>query len=122
MKRIDSAEDIWIGHQDQGLLRLRGGNVEEQIPWSKFGVKDFESAMLADPSTGGLWLAFWKGGIAHFKDGQITKSYTAAHGLGAGMIGDLSFDRDGALWAATEGGLSRIKDGRITTMTTAKSS
>ena len=32
---------------------------------------------------------------------------------------DLSRDRDGSLWAATENGLSRIKNGRVATLTTA---
>src|SRR4029453_6233374 len=46
-------------------------------------------------------------------------SYSAAHGLGAGRVAELKFDREGALWAATAGGLSRIKDNHIITLTSA---
>jgi hypothetical protein len=54
--------------------------------------------------------------VAYFKDGQGRRSYSAADGLGGGRVEALQFDRDGAVWAATEGGLSRIKDGRIATL------
>src|SRR5208283_823192 len=66
---------------------------------------------------GGLWLGFYEGGIAYFKDGQIRASYTTASGLGEGVVNTLRLDRDGALWAATEGGLSRVQNGRVFTLT-----
>ncbi len=66
---------------------------------------------------GGLWLGFFQGGVAYFRDGQVRASYSAADGLGEGPVNDLRLDRDGTLWAATEGGLSRLKNGRIATLT-----
>jgi signal transduction histidine kinase len=65
----------------------------------------------------GLWLGFAESGIAYLKEGQVRASYAGAEGLGKGRVGDLQFDRQGALWAATEGGLSRIKNGRVATLT-----
>src|SRR5260370_32745345 len=57
--------------------------------------------------------------MAHYREGQPTRYYTASDALGGGVVGDLHTDRDGTLWAATEGGLSRLRDGHIATLTTA---
>jgi signal transduction histidine kinase/ligand-binding sensor domain-containing protein len=112
------AGDFWMTEQQQGLLHLVGEDVVERIPWSRFGRDDHATALAADPTQDGLWLGFYKGGVAFWKDGTIHASYTTADGLGAGRVAELRFDQDGALWAATAGGLSRIKDNRITTLTT----
>jgi signal transduction histidine kinase len=108
---------LWIANLDHGLLQLRGNSVVQQIPWAKLGRKDHALALAADPTTGGLWLGFFEGGVAYFKDGQVRASYTSADGLGGGYVNGLQFDRDGILWAATEGGLSRLKNGRFATLT-----
>ena len=113
----DSAGNLWISHQDHGLFHLLGGSVVEQIPWARLGRKDFASALFSDPVQGGLWLGFFQGGVAYFKDGQVRASYAAADGLGEGRVNGLQLDRDGTLWAATEGGLSRVKNGRVATLT-----
>jgi len=91
--------------------------VVERIPWAKQGRKDFAYALVPDPVQGGLWLGFYEGGLAYFKDGQIRASYTTANGLGEGIVNALRLDGEGALWAATEGGLSRVKNGRVATLT-----
>jgi ligand-binding sensor domain-containing protein len=65
---------------------------------------------------GGLWIGFYEGGIAYFKNGKTVRSYGPADGLGDGRITQLRFGSRGAVWAATEGGLSRIKDGHIETL------
>jgi ligand-binding sensor domain-containing protein len=108
---------LWIANLDHGLLQLRGNSVVQQIPWAKLGRKDHALALAADPTKGGLWLGFFEGGVAYFKDGQVRTSYTSADGLGGGYVNGLQFDRDGILWAATEGGLSRLKNGRFATLT-----
>ena len=113
----DSAGNLWIGDQDQGLFHLLEGSVVEQIPWARLGRKDFAYALFPDPVQGGLWLGFYQGGVAYFKDGQVRASYAGADGLGEGRVGGLQLDRDGTLWAATEGGLSRVKNGRVATLT-----
>jgi signal transduction histidine kinase/ligand-binding sensor domain-containing protein len=113
----DSAGNVWISDQNQGLSRLHGGSVVERIPWAKQGRKDFAYALVPDPVQGGLWLGFYEGGLAYFKDGQIRASYTTANGLGEGIVNALRLDGEGALWAATEGGLSRVKNGRVATLT-----
>jgi len=113
----DADGDLWIANQDLGLFHLRGTEVVQQIPWSKLGRKDFAAALAVDPFQGGLWLGYFQGGIAHFKDGKIQESYGAADGLGEGRVNDLRLGPDGTLWAATEGGLSRLKNNRFATLT-----
>src|SRR5262249_18308616 len=57
------------------------------------------------------------GGLALFRDGQIRMSYSGADGLAEGRVRHLRFDRNGALWIATDGGLNRLKDGRMPMLT-----
>src|SRR6266704_1514478 len=114
----DSAGNLWIGDQDQGLIHLLLGSVVERIPWARLGRRDFAEVLFPDPVKGGLWLGFFQGGIAYFKDGQVRASYAGADGLGGGTVSDLQLDsEDGALWVATAGGLSRVKNGRVATLT-----
>jgi signal transduction histidine kinase/ligand-binding sensor domain-containing protein len=113
----DTVGNLWIGDQNQGLFHLIGGSMFERISWANMGRKDFASALFSDPSQGGLWLGFYRGGVAYFKDGQVRASYSSADGLGEGRVTSLELDGEGALWAATAGGLSRVKNGRVATLT-----
>jgi len=110
----DREGNLWFS-QRGSLFHLRGGRMVEQIPWARLGQKEQARSLVADPSGGGLWLAF-PGAVVYFKDGQIRASYIVANGLGAGHIRDLQLDREGALWAATETGASWLKDGRVATL------
>jgi len=115
-----NAENVWISRGD-GLFHLTKSPSAEQIAWATLGRMESALALLPDPDDGGLWLGPGlpgKGGVAYIKDAQIRQSYSAADGLGKGRVEALQFDRDRAVWAATEGGLSRIKDGRIATLST----
>jgi signal transduction histidine kinase/streptogramin lyase len=115
----DSRGNLWLSGHDS-FLHLLEGRLVAQIPWSELGRQQSAEHLLYDREQGGLWLGFWvNGGVSYFKDGRLRASYTSADGLGEGAVADLQFDRDGALWAATQkGGLSRIKAGRIATLTT----
>jgi signal transduction histidine kinase/ligand-binding sensor domain-containing protein len=112
----DGAGNLWIANKDRGLIELpKGGGIQE-VPWTALGHKDPALALAVDPRNGGLWIGFYGGGLAHFADGQIRATYSAADGLGEGRVNGFRFDPDGTLWAATEGGLSRFKNGRIATL------
>jgi signal transduction histidine kinase/ligand-binding sensor domain-containing protein len=113
----ESAGNLWIDDQDHGLIHLLGQSVVERIPWAQLGRKDFASALVPDRARGGLWLGFYQGGVAYFKDALVRTSYAATDGLGRGVVSDLRLDRDGALWVATKGGLSRLKNGHISALT-----
>jgi ligand-binding sensor domain-containing protein/signal transduction histidine kinase len=113
----DTTGNLWLANAVHGLIQLRGNSLVQQIPWARLGRKDFANALASDPLEGGLWIGFFQGGVAHFKDGQVRASYAGSDGLGKGNVNDLKFGPDGTLWAATEGGLSRLKNGRISTLT-----
>jgi signal transduction histidine kinase/ligand-binding sensor domain-containing protein len=112
----DNAGNLWIANQLLGLFHLLSGNVVQQIPWAGLGRKDYAESLIADPVHGGLWLGFYKGGIAYFSDGGVRAAYSVANGLGEGRVNGFRLDPDGTLWAAAEGGLSRLKNGRIATL------
>jgi signal transduction histidine kinase len=114
----DASGNLWLSYQYEGLFRLSLHNNDvQQIPWSAFGSKDPADPLALDPSRNGLWLGFFRDGVALFRDGKVRASYTAANGLGAGRVTDLRFDNEGALWISTQGGLSRLKNGHISTLT-----
>jgi ligand-binding sensor domain-containing protein len=113
----DKAGNLWISDQDHGLYHLLGQNLIELTPWAKLGQKPFAYALSTDPVRGGVWLGFYQGGLAYFRDGQIRALYQVADGLGKGTVNDIRLDDDGTLWAATEGGLSRVRNGRVATLT-----
>src|SRR5262249_32816777 len=99
------------------LFHLRGSQIIEQIPWIKFGHRDFAASLAFDPVRGGVWIGFFKGGLTYFKDGSVQSSYSTDNGLGKGLVNDLRVDSDGALFVATEGGLSRLKNNHFATLT-----
>jgi signal transduction histidine kinase/ligand-binding sensor domain-containing protein len=108
---------LWLAKEDYGLFHLFQGRVVEKIRWAALGHNDHARVVVADPSGNGVWLGFSGGGVSYFADGAIRKSYSAAHGLGAGQVNSLRFGPRGALWVATENGLSRIKNDSVTTLT-----
>jgi signal transduction histidine kinase/ligand-binding sensor domain-containing protein len=112
----DRAGNIWISHQE-ALFHLLEERVVERIPWARFGHKESASVLLHDATSGGVWLGFRDGGIAHFANGRIGASYGEAEGLTPGLVRGFYIDRKRALWTATVGGLNRIQDGRVVTLT-----
>ena len=107
---------LWLLDVQQGLLHLSSGEVVEQIPWRALGHVDHATHLIGDAKRGGLWLGFFRGGIAFFKDGEVRESYGTDQGLGAGMVAGVHPRADGSVWVATEGGFSRIKGGHATTL------
>ena len=110
----DLKGNLWLAHETQGLFHLVNEHVVDQISWARLGHSDHADALAVDPSTGGLWLGFFRGGIEFVKDGQIRTTYAVPEGLAEGRINDLRVGRDGALWVAAEGGVTRLKAGRMT--------
>ena len=108
---------LWLASAQRGLLEVFRSKVVQQRSWPGLGFEQNANALAIDPATNGLWLGFWKGGIAYFAANKIQASWSAAEGLGQGNVNDLRMDSRGTLWASTDGGLSRIRDGRISTLT-----
>jgi ligand-binding sensor domain-containing protein len=76
----DSAENLWMSHQE-GLFHLLEAGLVERTPSARLGRREPATAVLLDPRQGGLWLGSRDGGVAYFNDGQIRASYAAAEGL-----------------------------------------
>jgi signal transduction histidine kinase/ligand-binding sensor domain-containing protein len=112
----DTEGNLWVANRD-ALFQLSPRGEVQQIPWDKLGNTGYAWSLEADPLRGGVWLGFIHGAITYFRDGQVRASYTTGDGLGAGPINRFLFDRDGAIWIATEGGLSRLKNGHVSTLT-----
>lgn len=113
----DAQGDLWITDQERGLLRVSPGGQITRTPWAAIGHKDFATALAVDRGRGGLWLGFWDGGIAFFKDGSVREAFTTRDGLGSGRIAAFRYGPDGSLWVATASGLSTLRNGRVSTMT-----
>src|SRR5579864_5345254 len=111
----DTRGNLWIANQDDGLFQSFHGKVVQQFSWAKLGHKDPAVVLAADPVQGGLWLGFFAGGVAYFKEGEVRRSY--AVGMGQGRVTGLQVEPDGTLWVAAEDGLSRLKNGHVATLT-----
>ncbi|HTA43972.1 MAG TPA: two-component regulator propeller domain-containing protein [Bryobacteraceae bacterium] len=112
----DAGGNVWVAHQQLGLLRLSTGNQMDRIPLPGVPPKSIATSLLADPARGDLWIGFYPGGLARYRDGQMRAYYGAAEGLGEGQVAGLRLDSDGTLWADTAGGLSRLRNGHVTTL------
>jgi signal transduction histidine kinase/ligand-binding sensor domain-containing protein len=111
----DAAGNLWIAHDTLGLIRISPDQKIQTYAWQQLGLRSVISRLAADPK-GGLWLGLRAGNVAHFVDGHIRVTFSAADGLAKGRIYSLRMDPDGTLWVGAEGGLSRIKSGRIATL------
>ena len=108
---------LWLTANDYGLVHLVHGKIIEEIPWQKLGGGP-GTGLLPDPD-GGVWTGLLSGGIAYFRTGEIRKLPLGDDSASTRKVLDISRDRDGSIWAATENGLSRITNGHVATLTTA---
>ena len=117
----DAHGGLWLSlfgtANNYSLTHLVDGKVAEQVPWRDLGGGP-GSGLLPDPD-GGIWTGLLSGGIAYFRAGQIRNLPLSDDGAGARKVLDVSRDRSGTLWAATENGVSRITNTGVATLTTA---
>ncbi|MBX7172317.1 MAG: PAS domain S-box protein [Pyrinomonadaceae bacterium] len=112
----DSGGNIWIStfsvkDEEKGLYLWSRQTQQLTTISNETGYPPNKSASsFAEDSDGTLWMGFYEGGAARFKDGKFTE-YGESFGVPNGMISDLLFDRKGRLWiATTRGGLLRVGD------------
>jgi len=112
----DSRGDIWTGMRTLDAERL-GLHLwrRAENKFYTFGEKDNFPAKKA-PSAfcedlqGGIWVGFYHGGLARWRDGRFTL-FGDADNLPKGFITALLIDRNGKLWIATSaGGLNVVED------------
>ena len=112
----DETGSLWIAHDILGLIRISPDEKIQTYSWQQLGLPGAISRLVADRRAGGLWLGLRAGSVAHFVDGRVRTTYSAADGLAKGRIYWLRMDPDATLWVGADGGLSRIKSGRIATL------
>ncbi|MGO9990885.1 MAG: two-component regulator propeller domain-containing protein, partial [Steroidobacteraceae bacterium] len=109
---------LWFSSADDGLAHLVDGKIIEQASSQKLGGGPGSGGLVVDPG-GGVWVGLYSGGLAYFRQGQTRNLPLKDDRGAASRVMDLSRNRDGTLWAATENGLSRISNGHVATLTTA---
>jgi signal transduction histidine kinase len=117
----DNHGGLWLSlfgtANNYSLTHLVDSKITEQVPWRNLGGGP-GTGLLPDPN-GGIWTGLLSGGIAYFRAGQIRNLPLSDDGAGARKVLDISRDRSGTLWAATENGVSRITNTGVATLTTA---
>ena len=105
----DAHGELWIGFDaPNGLARLRAGRFEFQPSPSR--IKGL--AMAPD---GTLWIASYRGGLAHYGKNGLVRTYTQKDGLSNLLLTSVYVDAQGVVWAGTlQGGLYRLKNNQIT--------
>jgi signal transduction histidine kinase/ligand-binding sensor domain-containing protein len=118
----DNHGGLWLSlgftSDDYGLVHLVDGKIIERAPWQKLGGGPGTGGLVPD-SDGGVWVGLFSGGLVYFRQGQIRNLPLRDDRGAATRVLDLSRNRDGTLWAATENGLSRISNGHVATLSTA---
>jgi ligand-binding sensor domain-containing protein/signal transduction histidine kinase len=117
----DNHGGLWLSlfgtANNYSLTHLVDSKITERVPWRNLGGGP-GTGLLPDPN-GGIWTGLLSGGIAYFRAGQIRNLPLSDDGAGARKVLDISRDRSGTLWAATENGVSRITNTGVATLTTA---
>ena len=115
---VEDSRNLWVADQNLGLYEVSSeAAVVRHLRWTALNQTTPLTAVAADPSTAGLWMAFRGGRLINVVDGEVRASYGPADGLGDDRIAALYFDRGGTLWAATNVGLARLSNGRFTPLT-----
>ena len=119
----DNHGGLWLSlwftsDKDDGLAHVVDGKIIERAPWQKLGGGPGTGGLVPDPD-GGVWAGLFSGGLAYYRQGQIRNLPLRDDRGTPSRVLDLSGNRDGTLWAATEHGLSRISNGHVATLTTA---
>jgi len=112
----DSRGDIWMGvHGDTRLIRweratdtLHPYDADDGIPYQA-------GTAFADDGTGVVWIGFYGGGLARWRDGAF-EFFDHEDGVPRGMVNCLLYDHRGRLWVgATADGLGVIDDPEAST-------
>ncbi len=112
---FDRQGALWIGTQQQGVLRWEHGRVTARYR-SQDGLGDDAIYSIAQAPGGALWFGTGAG-VAWFADGELHQLGSDG-GLSPGAVRDIQLESDGAAWIGTYGGgLTHLLDGVATRIT-----
>ncbi len=112
---LDPTGALWIGTQNQGLIRRTGAG--QQVYGKAAGLPGNTVRALSLDRDGVLWIGSGDGGVCRFYDGKFS-TLTEANGLSNNAIQCLLEDSQGNLWIGTyRGGLNRLQAGRFLAFT-----
>jgi ligand-binding sensor domain-containing protein/anti-sigma regulatory factor (Ser/Thr protein kinase) len=107
----DGDGNIWIGTTGQGLLRLRGGQVERLT--RRDGLSSDHISALLEDREGNLWAGTARG-VDQFSTPKSIHLSTL-DGLSSDYVTSVCSTRQSVTWVGTVGGgLNRVQGGRIT--------
>ena len=106
----DSRGDIWIARRvpsGSPLTRWERSTATFHRYSENDGLPAFRRAIrLAEDRSGSIWVAFWGGGLARYRNGRFTL-FTESDGVPPN-IGAIHVDRAGRLWIGGGDGLMRV--------------
>jgi ligand-binding sensor domain-containing protein/signal transduction histidine kinase len=111
----DSKGKVWLGcrgnGEESGLSCLERGTGKIEFLSGREGVpKAFAPQAFCEDSAGNLWIGFYHGGIARYRNGTF-KYFSHADGVPENMITSLLVDRRGKLWiGSNQDGIACIED------------
>jgi PAS domain S-box-containing protein len=114
----DSRGDIWIGTfshvpGQSGLSRWERSSEKFYSYSDVEGIGQSVPTAFAEDGAGNMWIGFYRGGLARYRDGRFTH-FKTTDGVPGGLIRALYLDTAGRLWVGTgqttQSGLCRIED------------
>ncbi|GAE49925.1 periplasmic ligand-binding sensor domain-containing protein [Xanthomonas arboricola pv. pruni str. MAFF 311562] len=106
----DHHGDLWLGSENQGLLRI-GSHGVEHLPAGR-SLPTGRIVSLREDAEGSIWVGA-NGGLFRLRE-TLFSSYSQRDGLSGDYARAVLEDRDGSLWIASTAGLDRmLPDGRI---------
>lgn len=113
----DTRGDIWFGtlgvlNQALGKWDRASQTFHLYTPAADGISGDCPTAFAEDPS-GNIWIGFYSGGVARYRDGRFTM-FRENNGVGGGFVRGLYFDSKQRLWISTsDGGVIRADDSHV---------
>ncbi|WP_158886343.1 sensor histidine kinase [Rhodanobacter sp. L36] len=103
----DSNSTLWIATRNGGVATLHDGLFSRIASIGPRG-----GTVLANDPDGSLWIGGY-GGLKHFRNGLLIRTYTIADGLSGDPVKRLVIDKDHALWIGSPGGVNRLSEGKM---------
>ncbi|MCP4213020.1 MAG: diguanylate cyclase, partial [bacterium] len=109
----DAEGSLWVGTYRSGMFQLSNRKFRRYSKENGLPVNIVRSLMRAP--NGSTWIGTVGGGLVHFKDGKVLKTYGRKEGLLDLGIWSLAAGKDGSIWFGTYGGgLHCLKNEKIT--------